>query len=96
MKRILLIGTGGTIASGQSGHGLAPALSSSELLKYVPAVSDFCEIDALELFRLDSTNIHPRHWLQIAATVQEHYDAYDGFVIAHGTDTMAYTAAALS
>ena len=45
---------------------------------------------------LDSTNVGPEHWLNIASAVRERYDSYDGFVITHGTDTMAYTAAALS
>ena len=45
---------------------------------------------------LDSSNVAAKHWLAMAATVEKHYDAYDGFVILHGTDTMAYTASALS
>ena len=53
-------------------------------------------MDTLQLFNLDSTNIWPGHWLKIVAAIAEHFDAYDGFVICHGTDTMAYTAAALS
>ena len=45
---------------------------------------------------LDSTNIRPEHWLLLANLIEEHYSRYDGFVICHGTDTLAYTAAALS
>ena len=45
---------------------------------------------------IDSTNIQPSHWLAMEQAIEEHYDEYDGFVITHGTDTMAYTAAALS
>ncbi len=96
MKRILLIATGGTIASKRGGNGLKPLLSSEELLSYVPDVREFCQTDTLQLFNIDSTNIQPRHWLAIAQAVETHYQDYDGFVVCHGTDTMAYSAAALS
>lgn len=96
MKKVLLIGTGGTIASEFTGEGLSPALSSHQLLQYVPAISKLCDVTCVQLFSIDSTNITPDHWLQMAQAVRENYDRYDGFVICHGTDTMAYTAAALS
>ena len=96
MKRILMIGTGGTIASGMGAEGLIPELSSRQLLSFVPQVSQLCDVDCIQLFSLDSTNIRPANWVQLAETIRESYDAYDGFVISHGTDTMAYTAAALS
>ena len=53
-------------------------------------------MESRQLFDLDSTNMRPEHWLQIAACIEEDYDRYDGFVVTHGTDTLAYTAAALS
>ena len=96
MKNILMIGTGGTIAAEMTPEGLAPELTPAQLLRYVPAIRDLCRVDCLSLFNLDSTNITPAHWLKTAAAIRDHYDAYDGFVISHGTDTMAYTAAALS
>ena len=95
-KRILLIGTGGTIASEMGENGLEPELTSRQLLRYVPDISGICEIDCIQLFSLDSTNIRPEHWLRIAKSIQECYEQYDGFVVSHGTDTMAYTAAGLS
>lgn len=95
-KRILMIATGGTIASKRSDSGLKPLITSDELLGYVPDVTQFCHADAIQVLNIDSTNMQPQHWLLIASTVEKHYDAYDGFVICHGTDTMAYTAAALS
>ena len=95
-KKILLMGTGGTIASEMGGSGLAPELTSEQLLRYIPDISRICQVDCVQLFSLDSTNIQPKHWVQIAAALREHYLDYDGFVISHGTDTMAYTAAALS
>lgn len=96
MKKILMIATGGTIASKESGSGLAPVMTSRELLDHVPAVAQICHVETLQLMNLDSTNVAPRHWLEMAAAIRAHYDGYDGFVLTHGTDTMAYTAAALS
>ena len=91
MKRILMIGTGGTIASGKTAEGLMPELTSEQLLSFVPAVSALCRAECLQLLSLDSTNLAPSHWLLIAKAIRERYDRYDGFVISHGTDTMAYT-----
>ena len=96
MKKILLIATGGTIASKYTAEGLSPMIDAQELLSYIPAAREFCEIDAVEPFALDSTNIGPEHWQQLAGLIEKKYEFYDGFVICHGTDTMAYTAAALS
>ena len=96
MKKVLLIGTGGTIASEMGSGGLAPELTTEDLLSQIPAISGICAVDCIQLLSLDSTNMAPKHWLLMAACIREHYDAYDGFVLTHGTDTMAYTAAALS
>lgn len=96
MKRVLCIATGGTIASELAAHGLTPELSVGELLSYVPQVRSFCDVEHTQLCNIDSTNMSPEHWLRMSACIRENYDAYDGFLITHGTDTMAYTAAALS
>ncbi len=96
MKRILMIATGGTIASKNTEAGLAPAISSGELLSYVPEIAKICDVETAEPFHLDSTNIRAEHWLKMCRIVEERYAEFDGFVITHGTDTMAYTAAALS
>lgn len=96
MREILMLATGGTIASKDSGDGLSPAITSEEILGYVPEVGRLCRVDAVQLMNLDSTNVTPAHWLRIVRAIRENYDRYDGFVITHGTDTMAYTAAALS
>ncbi len=96
MKRILMLATGGTIASMETGHGLSPAITSEEILSHVPAVGELCQVEAVQLMNLDSTNVGPAHWLEMAAAIRENYEDYSGFVITHGTDTMAYTAAALS
>ena len=95
-KKVLLIATGGTIASGYTEEGLAPQLAAEKLLQYVEGYRDFCSVDVTEPFSLDSTNIYGQHWLELAGIIEENFAAYDGFVICHGTDTMAFTAAALS
>lgn len=95
MKKILLIATGGTIASVQTEDGMMPGLDGQGLIDRVPALKEICEIDTLELMQLDSTNIQPEHWIDMARTIKNNYDLYDGFVISHGTDTMAYSSAAL-
>lgn len=96
MKKILLIGTGGTIASAVTEEGLSPKLGAERLLELVPGIRKLCEVDSVQVLNLDSTNMKPADWLTIADTIQKNYDRYDGFVITHGTDTMAYTSAALS
>ncbi|MDO4811736.1 MAG: asparaginase [Eubacteriales bacterium] len=96
MKKILIIGTGGTIASKPSADGLVPDLDSRQLLESIPSISDICDVDCIQAFSLDSTNVRPEHWLILAEKIRQNYHHYDGFVITHGTDTMAYTAAGLS
>lgn len=96
MKKILIVATGGTIASSVGTNGLTPTLSGEELVSYVPQVKNLCDFDIVQPMNIDSTNMRPRDWLRIADTIIAAYDRYDGFVVLHGTDTMAYTAAALS
>lgn len=95
-KKILLICTGGTIASTLKKDGYAPGLSDSDILDYIPAVKEFCDVDTVQVCNIDSTNMTPGHWSIVAKEIKKYYDNYDGFVILHGTDTMAYTASALS
>ena len=95
-KRILLIATGGTIACKKSENGLTPEMDGKELLQYVKEVEQYSIVDTITLFFVDSTNINDYHWLKMAKTIEGNYTKYDGFVICHGTDTMAYTACALS
>lgn len=96
MKQILVIATGGTIASSDEGNGLTPHYDVSELLSFIPEVKDICTITGKMIMNIDSTNMTPNCWVKIAKTVEENYDDYDGFVITHGTDTMAYSSAALT
>ncbi len=96
MKKILMLGTGGTIASRQTENGLAPGLTTEDILAYVPDVKNLCEVETLQICNIDSTNITPKYWNVMVKAIEENYPYYDGFVLCHGTDTLAYTAAALS
>ena len=95
-QRLLFITTGGTIASVRTAQGLKPVLSSEELLAHLPELQELCCPETLALCSIDSTDLGPEHWLMMARAVQENYALYDGFIICHGTDTLAYSAAALS
>ena len=100
MKKVLIIYTGGTIGMTRTDNGYAPrsgyfraALDAiSDLHADEMPAWDFVEMSPL----LDSSNMTVREWNDIAAIIAREYDAYDGFVVLHGTDTMAYTASALS
>ena len=96
MKKILLISTGGTIASMPTDEGLTPKINSKKLLEYLNFTKLDFEIDTVNLLNVDSTDIQPEHWLKIKDEIKNNYEKYDGFVVTHGTDTMAYTASALS
>ena len=96
MKKVLMLGTGGTIACVPSADGLVPALDGPAMIRVVPELEEVCAIETKQILNLDSSNLAPEHWRSIAEAVAANYTSYDGFVITHGTDTMAYTAAALS
>lgn len=94
-KKVCLIATGGTIASVETPEGMKPLLDGKALLAKVPELESLGVIDIVELMQLDSTNIQPKDWIQMAQAIEERYADYDGFIITHGTDTMAHSAAAL-
>lgn len=97
MKKILIITCGGTIGMVNTDLGfLAPSLGGDQILDNVPEVRGLADIDILDFANIDSTNIQPHHWGEISQVISDRYDDYDGFVLTHGTDTMAYTASALS
>ena len=91
-----MLATGGTIASRMGDHGLQPNIAPEEVLSYMPQIGEFCEVHTHQVCHIDSTNIQPFHWEMMSRAIEDHYHMYDGFVICHGTDTLAYTAAALS
>lgn len=96
MRNILILFTGGTIASVKTEKGLEPVLDAGQILSYLPPLEREIGLHTLQICNLDSTNMECRWWLALVKAIEENYDKYDGFVICHGTDTMAYTAAALS
>ena len=94
-KHILLMTTGGTIASRQGAEGLEPG-GPKELEQEIANLSAYYDVRLRDIFCLDSSNIRPDEWQAIAAAVFEEREKCDGIVIAHGTDTMAYTASAVT
>ncbi len=98
--KILLIYTGGTIGMVRTENGYAPEKGAiRKALESIPAFQNPA-LPAWDLYELlpllDSSNIAVKEWNRIGQVIAEHYDRYDGFVVLHGTDTMAYTASALS
>lgn len=94
-KKILLLTTGGTIASIPGGEGLAPQ-TSLVLEREIGYLRGYYDIDVQDIFCLDSSNIRPEEWQTMARIIFEKRNFYDGMVVSHGTDTMAYTVSALS
>ena len=97
--KILLIYTGGTIGMQKDlSSGALKAFNFSKLLQKIPELKQLdCEIETLSFETpIDSSDMNPSHWISIAGMIQSHYAAFDGFVVLHGSDTMSYTASALS
>ena len=97
--RILLIYTGGTIGMVQDYKtGVLKPINFNQIRDAVPEIRKFDYQIDVESFRpvLDSSNMQPEHWIKIAKLIEKHYENYTGFVILHGSDTLAYTASALS
>ena len=95
-KHILLLTTGGTIASKRTAEGLAPGITGEELAAWLPHLQSTYDITVQDILHLDSCNIKPEEWQIIAHSIFRKKDCYDGIVVTHGTDTMAYTASVLS
>ena len=98
MKRVLFIHTGGTLGMSPNPHGgpLRPGPLDPDLLGRIPELSEVAEVDLHILMSKDSSNLVPSDWETIGAHITEHLDTYDGVVVLHGTDTMVFTASALS
>ncbi len=94
MQTVTILTTGGTIACSRTRQGLVPSLSGKELRAFIDRPD--CQIEVRDLMQLDSTNIGPEEWTILAQEVYEALRISDGVLIVHGTDTMAYTAAALT
>lgn len=96
MKRILLLTTGGTIASRPAADGLAPGMDGADLAHRLTGIMENYTVSIRDILHLDSSNIQPEEWQLIAREVFAARDEFDGIVVTHGTDTMAYTASVLS
>ena len=97
--KILLIYTGGTIGMMKDAvTGALKAFNFSKLLQKIPEIKLLdCEIETISFDKpIDSSNMNPERWVQIADIIQENYQFFDGFVVLHGSDTMSYTASAIS
>ncbi|NLU44531.1 MAG: asparaginase [Acholeplasmataceae bacterium] len=96
MKNILFLTTGCTIVCEATEDGLIPSLSGQDIIERMPELKTLGKITVQDICKLDSSNIQPENWSQWVKIIGDNYDKYDGFVITHGTDTMAYTSSALS
>ncbi len=98
MKNILLLQTGGTIAMhfDKNGHELNTEKWSDTLYNEIPELTQIANIQFEKVFFEDSSDVNKTHWKKLSEIIYSEYANYDGFVILHGTDTMAYTATALS
>lgn len=97
--KILLIYTGGTIGMRKDfNSGALKAFNFSKLLQRIPELKQLdCEIEIISFQNpIDSSNMNPSHWVEIASIIASNYSQFDGFVVLHGSDTMSYTASALS
>ena len=97
--KILLIYTGGTIGMMKDFEtGALKAFNFSKLLQKIPEIKQLdCEIETISFDNpIDSSNMNPEKWIKIAEMIEENYFIFDGFVVLHGSDTMSYTASALS
>ncbi|WP_434037066.1 asparaginase [Formosa sp. 4Alg 33] len=96
---ILLIYTGGTIGMVKDFEtGALKAFDFKNLLDRIPELKQLdCDIETFSFAEpIDSSNMNPKYWVEIAEVIESNYDAFDGFVVLHGSDTMSYTASALS
>ena len=95
-KKILFIATGGTFSAIETEEGLKPHFDPEQLIDKFPESRDIADIEGVQIAHLDSTNVHPENWTVMADYIGQNYERADGFIIGHGTDTLAQTAAALS
>ncbi len=97
-KKVLVIGYGGTIVMvvDEKRKAVVPAKSIKDIIRLLPSLNDVADVSLDILANKDSTNVTPDDWSRIAMYIYNVYDKYDAFVITHGTNTMAYTASALT
>ncbi|GAB5523663.1 MAG: asparaginase [Roseivirga sp.] len=95
---ILIVYTGGTLGMDYDEHGSLVPCGFEQVIKRVPVLDELNINLSVASFDtpLDSSNVNASHWVLMGEIIQQHYDAFDGFIVLHGTDTMAYSASALS
>jgi len=100
MPKVLILFCGGTIIMEKTKEGIldvgSKARSIKKLLRLEPTIHEVANVDIEYIDNIDSTNITSKHWDRMSQVIAKNYDKYDGFVLTHGTNTMAYTASALS
>lgn len=95
--KVLMVTTGGTITMLRDPDGgLVPCENSDQLIDKIPELSILADIDVLPLANIDSSNLSPDLWINISRAIYQRIKEYDGFLVTHGTDTLCYTAAAMS
>ena len=95
-KTILILNTGGTLSSVMKENGLAPGLTTTDIQKELHMVSQGVNLEMQDFWSVDSPNIFPEDWAALAGKIADIWQDYDGIVVIHGTDTMAYTSSMLS
>ncbi|MCD7807688.1 MAG: asparaginase [Lachnospiraceae bacterium] len=96
MKKILILNTGGTLSSIKSEHGLVPGIRSGDMMEELRLISKNLQLETEDFCSLDSSNIFPEDWMALAQRIAEVCHEYQGIVVIHGTDTLAYTSSMLS
>lgn len=95
-KKILILNTGGTLSSVMKKDGLAPGLKTKDIKEELHVVSPGIDLSLQDVFSLDSANIFPEDWVTLARKIAQVWQDYDGIVVIHGTDTLAYTSSMLA
>ena len=95
-KKVLIMNTGGTLASVAKEHGLTPGLTTESMKRELHIVAGEAQLTMQEFSSLDSANIFPEDWARLAQEISRQRVFFDGIVVIHGTDTLAYTSSMLS
>ena len=95
-RKVLIINTGGTLSSVAKEYGLTPGLTTDSMLRELHILAGEAELTTLEYASVDSANIFPEDWANLASLISEKRESVDGIVVIHGTDTLAYTSSMLS
>lgn len=94
LKKILCIFTGGTFA--MDSETLTPLHTASRILEQIPELKKIAQVDMIQISNVDSVEMQAENWIDISQRIYDLYDDYEGFVVVHGTDTMVYSASAVS